>query len=259
MTRKSFSCAVAAAVFVFVSSPVGASDYHHMHLTAPDADAGAQWYYTHMGCEPVVGRSNAAQCGDTIFLFAAREPTGGSVGSAVNHIGFSFTDLDAKAQELASAGIALEGPVRDIPGLFKIAFVVDPWGTRIELVEHDGYLGFHHIHLSSPEPTEALDWYQSVFGGERTRMLDRLDALLYGNIWLLASGAQEAVAGTQGRSLDHLGFSFPNLDATIAEMKENGVEVTTEPRDVTGSPTAARIAFVNGPNGARIEVVQPPK
>ena len=258
MTRKARNCAVAVAVVMFVSSPVGASDYHHMHLTAPDADAGAQWYVTHMGCEPVEGRSTAAQCGDTIFLFAAREPTGGSVGSAVNHLGFSFTDLDAKARELESAGVTLEGAVRDIPGLFKIAFLVDPWGTRIELVEHEGYLGFHHIHLSSPNPEDTLAWYQRVFGGERTRLLDRLDALLYGNIWLLASGTQEAVVGTQGRSVDHLGFSFPHLDTAIAEMKEDSVEVTMEPRDVA-SPTAARIAFVNGPDDARIEVVQPPE
>ena len=126
-----------ALVPVSIGDPDAAIAAYEIVLAAPDADAGAQWYYTHMGCEPVVGRSNAAQCGDTIFLFSAREPTGGSVGSSVNHIGFSFTDLDAKVQELASAGIALEGPVRDIPGLFKIAFVVDPWGTRIELVEHD--------------------------------------------------------------------------------------------------------------------------
>ena len=44
---------------------------------------------------------------------------------------------------------------RDVPGLFKIAFIFDPWGTRIELAEDPDYLGFHHIHLSAaarPDP-----------------------------------------------------------------------------------------------------------
>ncbi len=258
MIMKSCVCVLATGVAALISSPAFASEYHHMHLTAPDADAGARWYVAHMGCDAVEGRSNAAQCGDTVFLFSAREPTGGSVGSSVNHIGFSFIDLDAKAQELAAAGVELEGPVRDIPGLFKIAFLVDPWGSRIELVEHDAYLGFHHIHLASREPAETLAWYENVFGGERARMLDRLDAILYGDIWLLVSGTEEEVDGTQGRAVDHLGFSFPNLDDALAEMREKGVEVTMEARDIT-SPTAARIAFVNGPDDVRIEVVQPPQ
>ena len=241
------------------SSPALASDYHHMHLTAPDGDAGARWYVEHMDCDAVAGRANAAQCGDTVFLFTSRDPTGSSVGSSVNHIGFSFADLDAKVGELETAGIELEGPVRDIPGLFKIAFLIDPWGTRIELVEHEGYLGFHHIHLASPAPEETLAWYERVFGGERTRLFDRADALLYGNIWLLASGTEDVLVGTQGRSLDHLGWSFPILDDALAVMREQGVEVTMDARDITTSPTAARIAFVNGPDDVRIEVVQPPE
>ena len=112
---------------------------------------------------------------------------------------------------------------------------------RIELVEHSGYLGFHHVHLSSPEPAETLTWYQNVFGGDRTRLLDRLDAVLYGNVWLLASEAREPVAATEGRAIDHLGFSFPNLDTAAANMKRKGVEFTMEPREIT-STVAAKIA-----------------
>jgi lactoylglutathione lyase len=252
------TCTCALAVYATAPSLASASDYHHMHLTVSDADVGAQWYITHMDCEPVAGRSSAAQCGDTIFLFFAREASGPSVGSGVNHIGFSFTNLDAKVAALASAGLELEGPVRDIPNLFKIAFLVDPWGTRIELVEHAGYLGFHHVHLSSPEPAETLTWYQHVFGGERTRLLDRIDAVLYGDVWLFAGAAREPVAATEGRAIDHLGFSFPNLDSAAADMKGKGVEFTMEPREIT-STVAAKIAFVNGPDNVRIEVVQPPR
>ena len=176
----------------------------------------------------------------------------------MNHIGFSFGDLEAKAASLEASGISLEGDgVRDIPNLFKIAFLTDPWGTRIELVEHDGFDGFHHVHLSSPNPSETLAWYQEMFGGEPTRMQDMLDAVLYGGeVWLLVSEAREDVAPTQGRAIDHLGFSFPNLDSAVAELKQKGVEFTVEPREID-SLTSRKISFVAGPDDVRIEVVEP--
>jgi len=37
-------------------------------------------------------------------------------------------------------------PVRDLPGLFKLGLVEDPWGTRIEVVQSPEKLGLHHVH-----------------------------------------------------------------------------------------------------------------
>jgi catechol 2,3-dioxygenase-like lactoylglutathione lyase family enzyme len=131
---------------------------------------------------------------------------------------------------------------------------------RIELVEDHDYPGFHHVHLSSMEPEKTLAWYQNVFGGERTKMKGRLDAVLYGKVWLLAGRAKEPVAATEGRAIDHLGFSFPDLDAAAAEIKQKGVAFQTEPRALTPpSPSAAKISFITGPDAVRIEVVEPPK
>ena len=45
-------------------------------------------------------------------------------------------NLDAFVRHLEAAGVALEGPVRTVPGTtVRIAFLTDPWGTRIELTE----------------------------------------------------------------------------------------------------------------------------
>lgn len=234
--------------------------YHHMHLTAPKAEEGAAWYIKHMECQAVPGRPERARCGTTWFLFAAGTPSGSSVGSGVNHIGFSFRNLDAKLKELEAAGVKSEGPVRDIPNLFKIAFVYDPWGTRIELVEHVEYLGFHHVHLSSMDPAKTLAWYHSTFGGKVARMKDRLDAVLYDTVWLLAGASKEPLAPTDKRAIDHIGFSFPNLDAAAAEIKGKGVAFQSEPRPLpTPSPSAVKFSFITGPDAVRIEVVEPPK
>jgi len=234
--------------------------YHHMHLTAPNGEEGAQWYIKNMECQAVPGRANAAQCGTVTFLFSVRTPTGPSVGSGVNHIGFSFADIETKLKSLEAAGVKITQPMRDAPGLFKLAYVEDPWGTRIELVEHPEYPGFHHVHLSSVDPQKTLAWYQNVFGGEMTKMKGRIDAVLYDKVWLLAVASKEPLTPTDGRAIDHLGFSFPNLAAAAAEIKQKGVVFQTEPRDLTPpSQTSARISFITGPDAVRIEVVEPPK
>ena len=256
-----FAIAVTFAAVTGLPAGADAADYHHMHLTAPDAKAAAAWYIEHMDCEDF-GREGACQVGTTQFIWFERDPQGSSVGSGVNHIGFSFRDLAAKMAGWKAAGLDIENPdepIRDIPDLFKLAFLTDPWGTRIEVVQDTEYLGFHHIHLSSPDPDGTLAWYQNIFGGESDQLKGRLNGLRYGTTWLLVSQLREGtLAATQRRAIDHLGWSFPDLDAAAAEIKSKGVEFQLEPRDYT-NPLGQdmKISFVNGPDDVRIEIVQP--
>ena len=256
----------AAVVVTFATAGLpaaaDAADYHHMHLTAPDAQAAAAWYIEHMGCEDF-GRAGACQVGTTQFIWFEREPTDVSVGTGVNHIGFSFRDLAAKMAGWQAAGLDIENsdePIRDIDGLFKLAFLSDPWGTRIEVVEDHEYLGFHHIHLSSPDPDSALAWYENIFGGERDSLKGRINGLRYGGTWLLVSALREGtLAATQGRAIDHLGWGFPDLEAAASVIKRKGVDFQLKPRDYTNPlGQAMKISFVVGPDDVRIEIVQPP-
>ena len=121
---------------------------------------------------------------------------------------------------------------RDLRGL-KFGFIADPYGTKIEVMEDKDTLGFHHIHLRGKDPKGLLDWYQRVFGGERTQFKGMIDGLKYGNVWLLAQSSGETEPEpTQGRSLDHLGWMIPKLDDVAIEFKAKNVKFTTEPRDL---------------------------
>ena len=152
MSWRILSWALVFGVWAAVlGSAVAQSDFHHVHLTVSDAEEAAQWYVTHMECAPVEGINNRALCGSVFVLFFEGGALGPSQGTGVDHISFSFDDLDAKHASLEAAGVSLrEDGVREVPGLFKVALLTDPWGTKIELVEHDGFDGFHHVHLASP-------------------------------------------------------------------------------------------------------------
>jgi len=257
--KRFLGLAALAAMFVALPSAAHAADYHHVHLAAPNVPEAVQWYITNIGCT-AMNRPDACQIGTTQLIFANRKPDAGSEGSGVDHIGFSFPDLAAKMRAFQAAGVKIATPVREVPGLFKLGFIEDPWGTRIEVVEDKESLGFHHVHLKSDNPEAALKWYQNVFGGSTDRLKGRIDGLRYGAVWLLIDKADEGahLAATQGRSIDHLGFAFPDLDAAAAEMKKKGVAFQTEPRPFTNAAGQnMKISFVVGPDDVRIEVVQP--
>ncbi len=251
-------CVPAFAAFGFAMSATVAwaldATYHHVHLNASDPPAAAEWYAKNLGGEATkVGPFSAVGFGKVkILWFKSKEGTPGSVGSAVDHIGFSYKDIDAKMKELAESkveivsGVEQEGPI-------KYAFVKDPWGTLIEIVQDPEIEGFHHAHLATTDPQATLKWYTEAFGGEISRFAGLIPGVRYGDVWLLAKKVAKASAPTKGRAVDHLSWAFADLDAAAVELKAKGVKFNSGPYAFgTG-----KIAFVEDPLGVLIELVGP--
>ena len=269
MNQTRVVLALVAAVASLILSPAlaRAADYHHVHITGSSPSEGVRWYSRHLDCEPVADRPDAADCDGVELIFVVQPTMGSTQGTGVNHIGFSYPDLTAKMAELEAVGVRGSGvrlqrfpdgsTLRDVPGLFKLGFIFDPWGTRIELVEDVDYLGFHHIHLSATDPAATLAWYQDMFGGEPASLKGRLDGLLFGDVWVLVSEHGEGTpATTRGRALDHIGFVVPDLDAAAADMRRKGVVFQEEPAVPEGGRTSAQRAFIVGPDNVRLAVVE---
>ena len=256
------------AVFLVAPGLVRAADYHHVHITSSSPAKGVEWYSDHLGCEPLADRDDAANCDGVELVFIPQSTAGGSPGTGVNHIGFSVPDLDAKMAELEGIGVQGSGVrlqrnddgsiIQDIPGLFKIAFIFDPWGTRIEMVEDDEYLGFHHIHLSATDPEATLSFYRDVMGGEQASLRGRIDGLLFDDVWLLVSQHPEGTtpAPTQGRAVDHIAFMVDDLDTEAPMLRQAGVRFQEEPVVPENARTQAKRAFVLGPDNVRVAVVE---
>ena len=244
------------AVVVF-SVPAGAQTktlmYDHVHMAVPDPQAAAQWYHDHIGGEWVDGRTDRLLFGRTriMFLRGDRRP---SEGGVIDHLGFSFSDLDAKLIEVEAAGATITRPANVVEGIFTISFVNDPWGTRLELIEEPQHLGFHHVHLRGPDPASVLDWYEDMFGGVRIRMRGRVDGLLYpGNVWLLVQRG-DSFPSSEG-VIDHIGWRAPEADPTLEDLTWRGAELTSQPRDMSLPSGMIRFFYVAGPDGARVELV----
>jgi catechol 2,3-dioxygenase-like lactoylglutathione lyase family enzyme len=227
----------------------------HIHLAAPDQARAVEWYSRHFGGQKTAEGAERLMFGETRIIFQQNATARPSTGSAIDHIGFSVNDLDATMKALEADGASVTMPARDVAGLFKLAFVEDPWGVRIEVVQDPAALGLHHIHLRAPDPAAALKWYADAFGGTIGKLKERIDGIDYGGIWVLVQKGE--ATPTRGYAIDHLGFRPTNVDNAVAALKGKNVKVTTEPRDLTlPSGTKMRLAFIESPEGARIELVQ---
>lgn len=242
----------------FAGAPAMAADaakFHHVHLTASDTKQASHWYADHFGGEAKPGFFNTTVFDKVTFIYFLSKPGfPGSAGSVVDHIGFSVKDVAAKLKQLEAAGVKVVSGVEQ-EGSIKFAMVEDPWGTRIELLEDPQIEGFHHVHLATVDPEKSLAWYTKAFGGEITRFAGVTPGIRYGDVWLLAKKVEQAPAATKGRSIDHISWGFPDLDAAAVELKAKDVPFKTNPTQFGTS----KIAFVEDPTGVLIELVGPGK
>ncbi len=250
-----------AAVMLFAAAGSAAAQtpilpiVDHIHLNVPDQAKAVEWYQKNFGGKTLAEAPDRLLLGDTRLIFLKNDKGTPSPGSALDHLGFSVPDLDAAMKSLEANGARIATPARDVPGLFKLGFVDDPWGTRIEVVQDPDKLGLHHVHLRAPDPVATLAWYKEKFGGETAKLKDRIDGLRYSGVWILVQRGD--ATPSEGHAIDHIGWQTPNLAAKTAELKAQNVTFTTEPRPLKlVSGTIVNFAYLEGPSGAKIELVQ---
>ncbi|MGH9680123.1 MAG: VOC family protein, partial [Candidatus Acidiferrales bacterium] len=63
-------------------------------------------------------------------------PTVGTQGRMLDHIGFEIVNLEEFCKKAEANGVKFDTPFTKRPDLgISLAFLTDPWGTRIELNE----------------------------------------------------------------------------------------------------------------------------
>ena len=110
---------------------------HHIHLQVPDPKEAQAWYDKNFGA--TAGKrlqfdtSNIP--GAELTLSKTDMPQASTKGRVLDHIGLEVKNLQETVKRLEAAGIKFDGAIRTSPNSSKlqIAFLMDPWGTYIEL------------------------------------------------------------------------------------------------------------------------------
>lgn len=117
--------------------------FHHVHFYTTDPIAIQAWYAEKFGAVP--GKRAIWEAGDipgaNLTFTKSTEKTAPTVGRALDHIGFEVRDLEAFCKKLEASGVKFDMAFRKMPQIgLSLAFLTDPWGTRIELTEGLGKL-----------------------------------------------------------------------------------------------------------------------
>ena len=163
--------------------------YDNVHIRVADPQKAAEWYVKALGAKPSEAptpQTAQVSFGAQAITITKGDSTASSMGTLIDHFGLSFSDLDAAVKQAQAAGAKVTAQPAMSPGIFRYAYIEDPWGVRIEMVEDKQKLGFHHVHLRVKDPTATLNWFEQNIGGERTKLYGKLDGMRYNGVWLFA-------------------------------------------------------------------------
>jgi catechol 2,3-dioxygenase-like lactoylglutathione lyase family enzyme len=227
----------------------------HLHLVVTDPEAQKKVWIDALGAEATkTGTLEMLRLpGVYVIVGKARtEPTGGTDGSTVHHLGFAVKDLPAVKAKLDAAGIS-SAPVNGNPKQIMAQF---PEKIIVELSEETALatpVAMHHIHLSTPDPEKLRAWYVQTFGARAGTRGNFLAAFVPGGE-VDTRKATAPQAPTKGRSLDHIGFEVKDLESFCKKLEAAGVKFESPYRDVPA--IGLKIAFLIDPEGTRIELTE---
>jgi catechol 2,3-dioxygenase-like lactoylglutathione lyase family enzyme len=183
-------------------------------------------------------------------------PTGGTIGSVVNHVAFAVQSVPESMAKWKAAGVPVE-PGRD--GRTDQMFVNVPDGLRIEIHENKAQkfpIQHEHVHFWVPEAAiPAMQaWYAKIFGAKASTRGRNTSADVPGAN-LTFSKTDKPTVPTKGRVLDHIGFDVKDLKGFIKTLEAAGIALD---RPYTPNDRGGALAFIHDEWGTSIELNERP-
>ena len=251
--------------------------YGHHHLNTTDMAAQKKFFVDTLGGTVVkFGSGDRAQeiikfPNVLIFFRPMQAPTGGTIGTTVNHIGFSVPNLKPVVAKIKANGfkmittdsvaatVKVTDDIAAASPTTNIAFALGPENTKVEFVEVKDQklpIQLHHIHFFGEKNTEMQAWYAKTFGAKLLApnpgsafVQDQLPG-----VFLNFTPSPTPTVGTTGRALDHIGFEIKNLEAFTKQLEAQGIKLD---RPYTKVPALGiAIAFIKDPWGTNIEMTE---
>ena len=246
--------------------------FGHHHLNVTDVAAHERFFADTLGGSRVAAHGTAdsvIRFPNGLIFLRARTPAGGTKGTTVNHFAFGVPNIRQMVNRVKAAGwpmvtraeTAPAQEVRDDLAFMAdqqtdIAFTMAPDDTKIEFIEirHQAApIAVHHIHFLTPHVADTKGWYVNVFGATPGKR-GNFDAADLPGINLTFSMSPTPVAGTRGRSLDHIGFEVKDLASFCARVTASGTTLD-EPYAIDPGLHVAT-ASLTDPWGTYVEVTE---
>jgi catechol 2,3-dioxygenase-like lactoylglutathione lyase family enzyme len=244
--------------------------FNHVSLEVPDFDREVAFWVALGGNRVTPGarpggaapaqaapapRFTILQFPDMNITVREGKGTGGTVDSAVNHIGFQVKNTPESMAAFKAAGLRTEAGA--FPGQ---GYLMSPSDVRVEILQDPNLavpIRGHHVHFfNSDDPLAQQAWYAKVFGaipGKRGNF-DAADITASHTVMNLTfTKSDTPVAPTKGRAADHIAFSVDRLADFLKMAAAQGITID-QPLTMQANGTTG-LAFIVDPWGTRIELI----
>jgi len=190
---------------------------------------------------------------------------GSTAGAVPFWLGYvAVPDVDASAKQAEALGGKVLSAPRDIPEVGRFAVIADPQGAAIAIftprdappapdgAPNVGEFSWHE--LTTTDHVKAYDFYQQLFGWEKTREFDMGEMgvyQVYGRGGQTLGGMWTKPKGDAAPTSWLYYIRVPNTDQAAARVTELGGQVVSGPMDV---PSGDRVAQCLDPQGAAFAV-----
>ena len=128
----------------------------------------------------------------------------------------------------------------------------------------DGPIVYGHHHLAVSDVGAAKKFWVDTLGGTAITLSSGTEAIRFPGVFILLR-AQAPKGGSKGTTVNHLGFSVPDLPKALDRIRSGGYRIVTReeaigPReianDIASTTGGTSIAFVMAPDDVKVELVE---
>lgn len=250
-------------------------ELNHFGIAVKNLDASLVFYQDVLGAKVVYQGFIPAAKMDVVYLLISggliellhtpKPPQDTEFG--INHIAFMSDDLDTDYTRLTEAGYSgLVPPKAAGSGVGRLAFLSDPNGTRVEIlqrdlemraspIEHPIIKSFDHYSLNANDLDAAMTFYSSALGMGKFAENDAEDE---GNTYLnygydLLELHTTKAPENQSSNFNHFALRVDDVNAALRVFAAQGVGAESLVKDDAGNS-----AIIRDPGGVRIKILDRP-
>lgn len=260
--------------------------FHHVHLNVVDRAATIAFY------ERLLGAVEVSYRGEEPALFVERsfllmnevdESAPAGPTTVVQHIGWGGVDGPNEFEWFKRQGVEFQTPIGQLGNNYGW-YMVGPDGELVEVWTGGQHHRFDHVHLWATDVEASSRWFRDHLGLsprvlpapttqsreslQSIRMsfiqCDNVNIVFFGvpdfeSVWFPGANYTRADAGedfpepTRGHVVDHLGFSYREIEPIFERMRRAGVEIA-EP--IATRPSGMRSFFAWAPDRLLVEIVE---
>ena len=232
----------------------------HFHTLVRDV-AAAKKFWTSLGGTAITIDGTDVMKFPGVFVFLAKgEPSGGSYGSVINHVGFMVPNDEEAIAAWKAEGVTAEYlPSAYVPTA-KLGYAYTPDDLKVRINRDKAMTApigspLVMVWVSKGAVPEVQDWYIKFFGAKKGQPINNGVSVtgIPGLRLSVVSSIEDPISltapavglihgappdrtfmekllqtnlglPTKGRALDHIGFEVDNLEAFAKKLEANGVK-----------------------------------